>query len=554
MGRLHFSLQRKLMLALLGFSLSLLLGFVGFSYWGLQRGLSSYVADVELARLDWLVSRLQNYYAQHGSWAGLQTDTNAWRSMVDPRQVRMGLANSGASRDGSSASAQGVAQGRDRAPPAPPFFIAMEDGGRPDPERRPPNAPMLPPPNDAGLNMPQPSELANRPPMPPPFSMGGLENRDEPIHERITLLAADGETVLIQAQVRQAADHPPRIALRHDGELIGYLALQPMTGLSKLAGREFVREQLVFVGWTGLLGGVLAVAVSWWWARRWLMPLRDLMDAAQAVSNGKLDAQVPVRGSDELSHLVHTFNAMTTSLQQTQQQQQQWLADVAHELRTPLAAMRAEIEAIQEGVRQFNEATANRLHKQVLRLTDLVEDLRKSMQARDVVSPVQYAQVQPLELLADVLESMGERMRQAHCECDQRALDDFLLHKQALVMQAVPGQLQQVFFNVLENSLRYTTAPGRLRVQVFQRQSDWLTILMEDSPPAPQPHELPQLFNRLYRGETSRTRALGGAGLGLSICKNIVNNHQGTITAALSELGGLCIEIGLPVQQVDRNG
>lgn len=507
MGRLHLSLQRKLMLALLGFSLSLLLGFVGFSYWGLQRGLGSYVADVELARLDWLVSRLQNYYVQQGTWAGLQADDGAWRAMLDFRRARMNLNT-------------------------PPSDSAQEGGddhmrdGRRDPVG---------------------------PPMPFLFPMGGGANRDEPIHERVALLAVDGKTVLVPPRVGQTVEHPPRIALRSNGELVGYLALQPMTGLSTLAGREFVHEQLVFVAWTGLLGGVLAVAVSWWWARRWLMPMRDLMDAAQAVSQGKLDTYVPVRGSDELSHLVHTFNAMTTSLQQTQQQHQHWLADVAHELRTPLAAMRAEIEAVQEGVRQFNESTATRLHKQVLRLTDLVEDLRKSMQVADASSPAQYIVVKPLELLGEVLESMQERMRQVHCHCDQSALDDFLQGTSVLTMQAVPGQLQQVFFNVVENSLRYTIAPGLLRVQVLQPRPDWLLIRLEDSPPAPKPQELPHLFNRLYRGETSRARALGGAGLGLSICKNIVDNHQGHITASLSELGGLCIEIGLPVQRANRN-
>ena len=125
-------------------------------------------------------------------------------------------------------------------------------------------------------------------------------------------------------------------------------------------------------------------------------------------------------------------------------------------------------------------------------------------------------------------------------------MDILGLGVQPVMIQGDPQRLQQLFTNLLENSLRYTDKPGQLRI-VSSVQPQWLEIRFEDSPPDVPDTALPRLFERLYRVESSRNRATGGAGIGLSICHNIVTAHDGSISAHHAALGGLEIRVRLPL-------
>jgi len=116
------------------------------------------------------------------------------------------------------------------------------------------------------------------------------------------------------------------------------------------------------------------------------------------------------------------------------------------------------------------------------------------------------------------------------------------------MMRGDAGRIMQVFSNLLENSLRYTDPGGLLRISV-QDLGEELSLIFEDTPPAPSRQDLAHLFDRFFRSEPSRSRALGGSGLGLSICKNLVEAHGGRMTAGLSPLGGLAIRIVLPLEK-----
>jgi two-component system sensor histidine kinase BaeS len=298
---------------------------------------------------------------------------------------------------------------------------------------------------------------------------------------------------------------------------------------------------------TSGIGGALALLLSWGLAERWLKPIRHLTAGADAIAQGRLDTQVPVLGHDELSRLAITFNAMAQRLQQAEQDHQHWLSDIAHELRTPLAAMRAEIEATLDGVRPLNPVTMQRLHKQILRLGQLVDDLRRSMNDTAASNP-RDAGVRPLEVLLDTLALMQARLEQATLQVDASAVQA-LAGQTPITMVANAAQLHQVFSNIFENTLRYTQAGGQVRVSAtLLRSHTQLRIRIEDSPPAPAVADMPRLFERLYRGENSRDRASGGSGLGLAICKHILEAHGGSIRADDSELGGLYLELLLPVK------
>jgi two-component system sensor histidine kinase BaeS len=495
---MRLTLQRKFFLALAVLLLALLLMFVGFSRYALQRGIGPYVAEIELARLDWLVAGIERAYTTHGSWDFLKGNPEAWRELQFFRFDHL------------------------------PAWHGPSFDDHPEREPHPPHA--LRP------------DLLGLPPGPPPRGHGppGPWSDPDSVYNRLALLAPDGRQVL--AGTVRGADMLRR-EISVNGRTVGYLALAPLEGLGSRTDRAFVAEQSRFLLFTGAGGLLLAFVISMLLARRWLQPVRRMADAAEAIARGRLDVAVPVTGSDELAQLVRTFNGMASALASIEQGRQRWLADVAHELRTPVAALRAEIEALQDGVRRFDDATALRLHAQVMRLGKLVEDLRL------VTSPdegVLHAEdIDPLAVLAEAAESMRPRLRQAQVALEGLEQVQALAASAAPRMRGDPTRLAQVFLNLLENSARYTHAGGRVLLQAVA-EPERLRITIDDTAPAPAAADLPRLFERFYRAEASRNRATGGSGLGLAICRSIVQAHGGTILAQASPLGGLRIELELP--------
>ena len=187
-----------------------------------------------------------------------------------------------------------------------------------------------------------------------------------------------------------------------------------------------------------------------------------------------------------------------------------------------------------------------------MRLIQLVGDLRASVDmAGDQPPPVMSA-VQPLALLREAMAGMQSRFDQTGVAL-QAAPDLATLAKQPLQVHGNAQQLHRVFLNLLENSLRYTDPGGQLQVSACVLRNGGpprLTLRLDDTAPGVAPHELPHLFERLYRAEASRRRAsgdLGGSGLGLAICRTIVQAHGGQIEASASPLGGLRITLTLPL-------
>jgi two-component system sensor histidine kinase BaeS len=326
-----------------------------------------------------------------------------------------------------------------------------------------------------------------------------------------------------------------------------------------------LKEHLVFLGATSLLGLLLAAALSWWLSRRWIRPIEALSQGAKAFASGQLDYRIAIAGHDELGQLADRYNHMAGQLSQAQAQQHEWLTQVAHELRTPLAAVRAEIEAVQDGIRSFDAQTAARLHRQILRLTQLVGDMRATIPTALVVHAPEAAPAlqltahlpaaaRALDMRALTIEAVeAVQIRFSQAGMGLPTVQELHTALPPAWVQGNAQQLHQVLSNILENSLRYTDAPGRLTIsaslhgQAAQPGQRWLELHLDDSAPSVPPAELPRIFERFYRVETSRSRASGGSGLGLAICKSIVQAHGGQLQASISSLGGLRITLILPL-------
>ena len=517
------TLARRVFLAMACLLVALLLVFVGLSRLGLQRSLGDYVAEIELSRMDWLATRLEQAYAKAGNWQFLENNPQAWLHLQMPGD-----------------------RVDDRPPPGPPPDA--------DPGPGPGHGPRG---GSGGGVQAQLDVLPQRfAPPPPPDAPNDPRARADSVYARMALL--DPQTLQQLAGNAINSTTAAKRPLLHDQRVVAYLAIAPLASSQTDAGRAFIAQQSTFVVVSGLVGLALALLISWQLTRRWLAPIRALMVGAKAVAQGQLDTRLAVQGNDELATLTHSFNAMAEQLSDTQAQHQRWLADVAHELRTPLAAMRAEIEAVQDGVRPFAPPTAERLHRQVVRLGQLVDDLRLSMTSTTTLPTAELQDgVRPLDCLLEAATLMDSRFQQAGLTLDLDALTHMVRMPGTAhwTLRADPARLHQVFVNLLENSLLYTQRSGVLQINAAlqpaatdgQPQQPQLLIRLDDSAPGPSPGDLPHLFKRLYRGESSRDRKHGGSGLGLAICQAIVQAHGGTMAAELSPLGGLRISILLPL-------
>jgi two-component system sensor histidine kinase BaeS len=271
-----------------------------------------------------------------------------------------------------------------------------------------------------------------------------------------------------------------------------------------------------------------------------LVPVKAMIGGAEKLTSGDYSIRIPVASKDELGQLSEHFNLLATTLERNEKSRRRYMADISHDLRTPLAILQGEIEAVQDGVRDVGSSLPV-LHSEVKHLNRLVGDLHE-LSLSDI-GALNYRKhlVDPVIALEQVIEQYIPRMADRNID-----LTSTLPGEGTLSLNADPNRLRQLFTNLLENSLRYTDGGGRVDVTMYQ-EGRKLKIRFQDTAPGVPEEAFPKLFARLYRVETSRNREKGGSGLGLAICKNIVEGHQGHIAACPSPLGGLSVEVTLPL-------
>ena len=374
---------------------------------------------------------------------------------------------------------------------------------------------------------PGPGQRPGGPPPPDPLELG----------RRIALLSVDGDVIVGPPQVGSTWQSVPIVV---NGATIGFVVLTPRRELTSELDRNFAREQKRSIYLTAAAALLFAAAISALLARQLTRPVRELASGARAITAGHFDTRIAPARDDELGDLAMEINQLAATLEKNQQSRKQWVADIAHELRTPLAVLRGELDAIEDGVRNFDTATRKSLQSEVARLTRLVGDLHDlSIYDEGGLADV-HERVDINALLGDVLDNAEPRLRDARIDLTRS------LPGRPVEVLADATRLEQLFANLIENSIRYTDAPGSLFVNC-RLGSDHIDIDFADSAPGVPEHTLARLFDRLFRVDASRSRGSGGAGLGLSICKAIVDAHGGSIQALGSDTGGVLIRIALPL-------
>lgn len=324
-------------------------------------------------------------------------------------------------------------------------------------------------------------------------------------------------------------------------QVIGPAALVPPLDSQELFLGEVARTFLLAVG--GAL--LIALALSLELSRRILRPVQELTGAARKMERGDLGQRVAVRRGDEIGQLAHAFNAMASALQQQEAWRREMISDVAHELRTPLANIRGYLEAMRDEVIAPEPATIRSLHEEALLLGRLVDDLQELSLAEAGQLRLARQPVQVAEVVGRVIQVMAP-MAQAHCVAVAAAVPPDLP-----AVQADPQRVGQVLRNLLNNAVTYTPAGGQVRVtaEVLAGEAGKdaaVAIHVQDSGPGIAPEHLPRVFDRFYRADASRARASGGAGLGLTIARVLVELHGGRIWVESQPGRGATFSFTLP--------
>ncbi len=284
--------------------------------------------------------------------------------------------------------------------------------------------------------------------------------------------------------------------------------------------------------------GLLTLLIGFLLARRVVMPLADVIAAAHTVADGDLSARVPVRGPGDLRGLSDSFNRMAEALERNDRERRNWLADIAHELRTPLTVMRGKLEGIVDGVYPADEAHIAPVLSETYLLERLVEDLRLLTLAE---MRQLHFDVQPVALEDLARQAAGLFEAEA---AERRIALNVAAEANLPTVAADPQRVGQVIGNLISNALRYAPEAGAVDIRV-RRAGAGVELAVSDTGPGVPEADLPRVFDRFWRGEKSRGRAAGGAGLGLAIARQLIEAQGGQITAANLPGGGLRVAFSI---------
>lgn len=472
----RLSVTKKLFAAIAGTTIIIIAVMAGLVAYSMRAGFSQYLLEAELDRFDNVVVALEEAYDPAvGGWPKLN-GTKVWRTFV-----RENL-----------------------RPPPESRRLQQEAGGKARPQR---------------------------PRRHDPLQLGS----------RLALLGGDNQVIAGELQGNASIVRRPIMAREpgSDPTRVGWLALSEPEGGAISADHVFLKGQFRSLIMTALLAIALSAGAAFLLARQFLTPVRDLMDGAQDLAAGSYGTRMENRRGDEFGTLIDHFNQLAESLEVAEKAERQWISDASHELQTPLAVLRAEIEALQDGVRQADEKTLADIHCAIMRLSRLVGDLNALSHAREGRLVTLMAEEDLCAIARDAIEGVLAAYQEKGLVLDLKADDEIILSCDRL-------RIRQLLDNLLENARRYTDAPGKVSLTVV-RSGNTAVIDLEDTAPAPPRETLAKLFDRFYRAESSRARQHGGSGLGLAICRAIVLAHGGTISAALSDLGGLKITVTLTI-------
>jgi len=278
--------------------------------------------------------------------------------------------------------------------------------------------------------------------------------------------------------------------------------------------------------WASLSALLLAVVLSFLLIKRVLKPLSQMADITNKIASGHYSASIPVTSKDEVGQLAIAFNRMADSLHKIERLRKTMMIDVAHELRTPLNNMQGYLEALIDGLVPKSTETFELLHEETLRLTHLVEDILHLARADAAKGNLDPMDIRIADVIERVLDGFRTEFETKDIRVDTKGIDPVAR------VYADPDKLTQVVRNLIQNAFQYTTFGGRLNI-FTQPATGEIQVVFANTGVDVAEKDLTFIFERFYRGEQSRSREHGGAGIGLAIVKELIEAHNGKVGATI---------------------
>ncbi|MGW8318377.1 MAG: sensor histidine kinase [Candidatus Promineifilaceae bacterium] len=278
--------------------------------------------------------------------------------------------------------------------------------------------------------------------------------------------------------------------------------------------------------WVGVaISAGIGLGAGIWLSRSLSKPLAELEKGAREVAAHNLSYRVPEKGSQEMRTVARAFNAMAAEMDRAQTQQRNMLADITHELRHPVHVLRGNLQAIMDGVFDLEMGEIAFLAEQTQHLSELVDDLHELALAEADELPLHKHETDLSSLMDDAVEAVQPLAANKDITLS--------IHRTPppLWLEVDERRIRQTLLNLLSNSIRHTPEGGRVALSLEERGS-WVTIEVTDTGSGIAAEDLPYVFDRFYRSDSSRSREQGGTGLGLAIVKAIVEAHGGRVDAA----------------------
>jgi signal transduction histidine kinase len=381
--------------------------------------------------------------------------------------------------------------------------------------------------------------------------MDGMMGGDMWTWMGIRLLLADAEgTVVADSASRlagrplQAADLAAGTPVEVDGRRVGTLLAMPAAAQVATPAGDFLSAVTRSTWLAGLAAGAFALVLGLLLFRHIVAPVRAVTTAAQHVAAGQLDQRVPVSSRDEIGQLAGAFNQMADALARDRHLRRTMIADIAHELHTPLSIIQANLEAMLDGVLPASMPEIASLHDETALLSRLVADLRLLSLAEAGQLKLERAPTH----LGDVVEKVAERMELQARDRDVSLATEVAAGLPALDLDA--DRIGQAVGNLVSNALRYTPPGGRVVLRAYPRPgaAGRAAVVVEvgDTGSGIAPEDLPYVFERFYRADKSRSRASGGSGIGLAIVKQLVEAHAGQVEVESRPGQGATFRLVLP--------
>lgn len=370
----------------------------------------------------------------------------------------------------------------------------------------------------------------------------------------IRLILADNQGKVVadtsQATINQqlsTGDLRAGIPLQVNSQPVGTLLAVSNVPANQSIGSDFLNAVTRSTWITGLITGVLGLILGFFLFRQIVLPIQAVTGAASKIAAGQLHQRVPVYSNDEVGTMARTFNQMADSLERDQKLRQNMIADIAHELNTPLTVLQANLEAMVDGVLPMDVNEIASLRDETALLSRLVADLSLLSLAEAGQLKLKKTTISIPDMIQRAVEPLKTQAEGRQIKINVNVAEDL---PPVLVD---PERMNMVLRNLVNNALRYTPPNGRIELHAEMNRGT-MTLQVADSGTGIQANDIPFIFDRFYRADKSRSRNSGGSGIGLAIVKQLVEAHQGNVkvdspihTTAEGIGYGTCFTIRIPI-------